>query len=594
MGIPHKYVDDFVVDKDKYLLEVFQAGSVLSYVSMLFNIVVFLILFRKRLVSPATILMQGLAAADLLTAFSCYGLEPIFQSQYHFELAFNNTFLELCHLPYPYCSMTHHLMILAFTFHSVSCMITACLGIQKVIAFVFPIWTKYQLTKKKVVVCCIIIFLFSIAISIPRHFSIWSEHDDYPGLCYFYAKGGALSEYSSVYYLMIQTVLVTFSCLIMLISTVFIIYKLINNNLRYRMTKQRIKERRSVIMVVLVLVLFLITEIPKVILYQYWCYSTIGNKMIYIGLRKNEFSSWLLQRYGDAMAWLLTFPSNRIVDHFDNRYIFFIFLLEGIQLFTIVGCMSNFIIYIVMSTRLRNEAILIVKKMCNCCVHKGETKKNDITEYVHITEKERYETKTTETQRKYEKDMNHTQKTGYSNNKKMDIHPVTGTVNNFTYKIEGNKIQGTRKRHKHEIAMMQQLEKYRHSKDREINSIEVTGEIHITQVDINPIEKTGRNNKNKMQIIQKEGIGDDGKKDIEFDQIEETENPFANEIKISSMKEMGHHYEVEIEMNPINETVCHRTNEIEMTASEGAGDHRTNEIEMNVIHGNSRIEEVND
>ncbi|CAC5412825.1 unnamed protein product [Mytilus coruscus] len=588
----HKYVDDFVVDKDKYLLEVFKAGSVLSYVSMLFNIVVFVILFRKRFLSPATILMQSLAAADLLTAFSCYGLEPMFQSQYRCELAYNNDFLDLCYLPYPYCSMAHHLMVLSFTFHSMSYMITTCLGIQKVIAIIFPIWTKHQLTKKKVVVCCVIIFFVSIAISIPRHFSIWADHDGYPGMCYFYAKGGALPEYSSVYYLMIQTVLVTFCCLIMLMSSVFIIYKLINNNLRYRMTRQRLKERRSVIMVVLVLVLFLITEIPKVIMYQYWCYNTIGNKMMYIGLRKNEFSSWLLQRYGDAMAWLLTFPSDMILSHFDNTYIFFIFLLEGIQLFTIVGCMSNFIIYIVMSTKLRNEVILVFKKMCNCCLHKGETNKTNITENIHTKEKQRYHTQSTENRSKYEKDMNRVQETGPSYKNEIEIHPIQG--NHFAYEIEGNKVQGTIKRHTYEIAMMQ-LGEYRHSKDREINPREETEEINIIEVEINPIEETGRNNKNEIKMIQKEGFADDLENETEVDPIEETENPVANVIEINSFKGIDRHRkDIEKEMNPIQEKGYHRTKEIEMTAIEGAGDHRSNEIEMNVIHGNSRTDEIYD
>ncbi|CAC5358423.1 unnamed protein product [Mytilus coruscus] len=275
------------VDKDHYLLDGYKAGSVLSYMSMLFNIVVFGILFRQSLLSPATIFMQGLAAADFLTAFSSYGFEPIFQSQYHCEneiefpscrlpypycslashlsilsFTFHNVsymittcigiqkviaiifpiwtrnaadFLTAfssygfepifqsqyhceneiefpsCRLPYPYCSLASHLSILSFTFHNVSYMITTCIGIQKVIAIIFPIWTRNQLTNKKALIVCVLCFILCITISIPRHFSYLNNKGNQPGyqlipVCVFVSEGEGVSEYSSLNYLMIQPI----------------------------------------------------------------------------------------------------------------------------------------------------------------------------------------------------------------------------------------------------------------------------------------------------------------------------------------------------------------------------------------------------
>ncbi|CAG2255868.1 unnamed protein product [Mytilus edulis] len=223
--------------------------------------------------------MQGLAVADFLTAFSSYGLQPLFNSQFFCRYVKRGSVTNQCtlkDLPYPYCSMVHHLSLATFTFHTISYTITTCLGIQKVIAIRFPIWTRNQLTNKKTVVCCVGCFLFSIAISIPRHFTIGFIRLRDNDMCLYFLNFEAAAEYSSVYYLMIQTVLVTCCCVFMLLSTVYILYKLATNKFRGRITEQRKQERRSVIMVIIVLVVFLVTEVPKVCLYLWWCYNYIS------------------------------------------------------------------------------------------------------------------------------------------------------------------------------------------------------------------------------------------------------------------------------------------------------------------------------
>lgn len=130
---------------------------------MIYNIITVAALCRKNLVSPATILMQGLALADCLTAFCSYGLEPLFLRHYICETH------NWCRVVFPYCLISTHLSILSMTFHTVSIMLTTCLGIQKVIAMRFPIWTKIYLTKSKAVICCIICFIVAISVGFPRH-----------------------------------------------------------------------------------------------------------------------------------------------------------------------------------------------------------------------------------------------------------------------------------------------------------------------------------------------------------------------------------------------------------------------------------------
>ena len=148
------------------------------------------------------------------------------------------------------------------TFHTVSILLTTCLGIQKVVAIAFPIWTKYHMTNKNFVVCSISCFMVSVLISCPRHFSLQFKKSSLYMLfrtsqvCKANKRSVGLSEYSSMYYLLIQTVLTTCCCIVMITCTVYIIYKLVNNKFSGRQTEGRRQEMRSIKIVVLLLCLF--------------------------------------------------------------------------------------------------------------------------------------------------------------------------------------------------------------------------------------------------------------------------------------------------------------------------------------------------
>ncbi|CAG2216179.1 CMKLR1 [Mytilus edulis] len=342
-------------DKDRYLVDVDKVGIVISYIAMLVNIIVFAILCRKNLHSPATILMQGLAASDFLTSFSSYGLQPLFHSQYNCTFR-TDLSLFACDLHYPYSSMVTHVSILFLTFHNVSYLITTCLGIQKVIAIIFPIWTRNQLTEKKTVITCVLCFMLPIALSLPRHVTIWLEdffnirlisQDDY----FLYRKYEGIIVYSAAYYLGIQTVLMTCCCVVMLMSTVFIVFKLVTNRFQGRMTEQRKQERRSIIMIVVVLAIFLLTEVPRVLVYVWWGLDYIKvTEYLHAHSAYNMYLSLdLIKIFKENLDQLLglAIPS---IPSVSGRII-----IECMDLFTVIGCLSNFVIYFVMSTKMRNE-----------------------------------------------------------------------------------------------------------------------------------------------------------------------------------------------------------------------------------------------
>lgn len=344
----------FTTDTEKDLLNVFIAGSVLSYVAMVFNIIVVVILARKNVTCPIAVLMQGLGLANFLTACCSYGLEPLFQAKYVCT-PYKHTDGQECTLPYPYCAFASHLSILTMTFHTVSNLITTSMGICKVLAILFPIWTKTHMTNRKASVCCFISFLLSLAIGLPRHFSLGFE--DWESSCLVVYQFLGVLEYSSLYYMILQIILSACCSIVMVMSTLFIVYKrVLSSAFRGKMSKYRRRERRSMLMVVIILLVFLVTEIPRVI---FWFYVTYLQGDFVDSFDDNLYRSlvpgWLAMRFEYAVASIMSHFTDILEGTYFQRSLVLNFAVESVKIFTVLGCLSNFIVCIIMSSKIRNE-----------------------------------------------------------------------------------------------------------------------------------------------------------------------------------------------------------------------------------------------
>jgi len=75
------------------------------------------------------------------------------------------------------------------------------------------------------------------------------------------------------------------------------------------------------------------------------------------------FSLWVVENNKHAMTTILAYKTdifNNIFPVAIERWEFILFLNEGRKIFTLFGCMSNFVIYISMSSNLRKE----IKSLC--------------------------------------------------------------------------------------------------------------------------------------------------------------------------------------------------------------------------------------
>ncbi|VDI49049.1 Hypothetical predicted protein [Mytilus galloprovincialis] len=244
------------------------AGPTVSYISIAMNIVIFVALFDRKIRTPATVLMQGLALADSLTALCTYGFEPLFMAFYDSlgksnYLAHSEEGLsDIVSLKYPLCWLHFSLSNLSETFHLTSVLLTTSLGLQKVLAVLCPIWTKTKITERKTGVVGAICFLFSSAISIPRLFIVrfFSGKRE---ICLVSEPHVSIQKYVLAFYPIISTVVLSTAVVAMIVSTCYIVFILCHRKHVRGHTSASSSEKKSCVLVLSVMVVFLLSEVPR-------------------------------------------------------------------------------------------------------------------------------------------------------------------------------------------------------------------------------------------------------------------------------------------------------------------------------------------
>ena len=241
-------------------------AATVSYIAVIINMFVFCVLFKKQFMSPATVLLQGLAFADGLTALFMYGFEPLFFNKLipisGMNYTLNRTFVTI---EYPSCGLYVNVMLLACDFfHLMSVAITTCLGLQKVIAIQFPFWTKANDSVLYSIICCFICFFIPAGISTPllTAQTFHSLQENGQDICWMRVGTSGMENYFHNYQPLIVSFIFIILCMLMLFSSFFITFKLCNNAFRQKMPKDMYK---SIILVFIVLIIFLTSEIPRII-----------------------------------------------------------------------------------------------------------------------------------------------------------------------------------------------------------------------------------------------------------------------------------------------------------------------------------------
>ncbi|CAC5426733.1 unnamed protein product [Mytilus coruscus] len=220
--------------------------------------------------------MQGLALADGLTAFCAYGFEPFFNL--HYEVIGNDTYSiddindtdteieelkKLVGLRFPYCLMHYCLTNLGDTFHLVSILLTASLGLQKLLAVACPIWSKIQINERKSCIVCCLCFLFTLTVNVPRLFVISFSRGKERDVCLVSEPQRTIQKYILGYYPIIYAIILVVAAVTMFISTCFILCTICRRKrVRGHVVASR-AEKKSCVLIVCVMTFFFLAEVPR-------------------------------------------------------------------------------------------------------------------------------------------------------------------------------------------------------------------------------------------------------------------------------------------------------------------------------------------
>lgn len=270
-------------------------GPVLAYVAIVFNVYIIVCLCNKSTRNPTTVIMQGLATADAMTAFCIYGFVPLFAPLFQKlgRTDHNNDVIEigsasnnlttllntpkklnlidiesLVFLDYPFCIIHYCASNFAEAFHVVSVLLTTSLGIQKCLAVAFPIYYRMRVSKanRNSFIVCIVSFLFSIALTMPRLFVVQFKPTE-TNTCIVSEPNKNLEKYILKNFTIIYSFVLAFAVILMVLSTGYILSVLL---FRKRMKEGKSvsnQEARSCVLIVCVLIVFVLSEIPRLYVY---------------------------------------------------------------------------------------------------------------------------------------------------------------------------------------------------------------------------------------------------------------------------------------------------------------------------------------
>lgn len=286
------------------------------------NIIILFIFLRKENRTPVTILLSALAISDTMHALLISFSEVIARrTEVHSPTPRISTF------SYPLCLNILRTLLLSYIFHLFSVCITTLLCLQKTVALLFPIWSRVHLNTKVSFIGSVVVLVISVLLVLPLIIFEELNIKMIEGKCcndrieYF-----GIHDEPHRYTVLIINILNFLSDLVVLLCTVYIACKLtyLRRNLMWKDNPAtQIRNRKSAITVVIICVIFLMSEALNISEMMIYFLSTSG---------ANER------------------PNNLRIELYQYKY-----------LSIMIGFSMNFIVYLVMSKEMRGKVFRIMK-----------------------------------------------------------------------------------------------------------------------------------------------------------------------------------------------------------------------------------------
>jgi hypothetical protein len=257
--------------KDLYLLcakhwLVYSAVTIANFVTIL-NIFVIYIFSKKENLSPVTIVLCFLASSDTASVLCSYYPQLINISYSVYER--EQDYYTLVMVKYPLCVVSNRIENIGHDFHLMSILLTALLCVLKTTVVMFPFCSKNIITNRFAIVSSLFAVFLSAGLSL---FSFMTSESYFaPGrndICVGQVEYLDSFNTYDAYVDTIVFVIFAISFIIVFICTIYLCAKLtcLRRNLPWTDSKaMQSRNRRSAVMVVLIAIIFLVSEATNAI-----------------------------------------------------------------------------------------------------------------------------------------------------------------------------------------------------------------------------------------------------------------------------------------------------------------------------------------
>lgn len=276
---------------------------IITVLTLVSNVLVICVFLKKKMRSVTTLFLAGLACSDTLSAILWCVVHLYF---YGFKSDYTVP------VQHPLCVFHDYALYLAVMFHATSVWLTTTLGVQRCIIVVKPFWGPRLWTMKKSAFMTLLAYLLSVMFFLPLFFMNnykkieVTENNITSVVCGvrvdpFFEK--RLYEYSIVNNSFRGIFVQFLPCILMLITTFVLAYKLKHGKILQRCISSAAEgpkrdfqhRQRTTLMVVIIMIIFLIVEIPNGIVFGIKVYENLSDN--YIIETESDYSIAILQNF---------------------------------------------------------------------------------------------------------------------------------------------------------------------------------------------------------------------------------------------------------------------------------------------------------
>lgn len=240
-------------------------GAVITYIVIALNAVVVSAFLRRDFISPSTIILAALAFSDTIGAI-CLFLPKHFGFLFH-QLEYGDEYNVTVRVVsrYPYCKFVFWLdTVLIGAFHSISLTLTTLLVLQKTFVIAFPIMSRLFVSRKTSTISVLLTFMILLINYLP--FGLMFHFREKGEFCEISYENWVI-EYYSEYIFILGSLIYISTTVLLTICSIYISVKLTCRSTTIQRTeteRTRNLHRRSAVMVVLIVIIFIISELLSI------------------------------------------------------------------------------------------------------------------------------------------------------------------------------------------------------------------------------------------------------------------------------------------------------------------------------------------